>query len=315
MRLQQSASAAAAQSDTTLTLGAGTTPTTKAADTWGAKVPEPSATSVPAWFAAVPEPQKKPAAAKQQLLERAATVRISSTNGPFISYAEEQQRPHGSGAAGGYRAAEEEEHYKPSYKDDKPSYYKDDKPSYYKDEDKAPYKPSYAEDKAPYRGPGGYPEEEHDSKPNYDGPGAADGPRYGDKPEQKPYYDGYPGAAAGPHYGGHPEEETPYYPRKQQQKPYSDDADSITDYLEADVGLYGGEAIVIAGVVTSVKGMPHGKGMPHYTKGMVEHVAAFNGVSLSKKAYEALPYDTPHVKTGAYKVVFFEDDYADRYIP
>lgn len=302
VRVQQSASAAAAPSDTILPLGAGTTPTAKAADTWGAKVPEPSATSVPAWFAAVPEPQKKPAAAKQQLLERAATVRTSSTNGPFMSYAEEQQHPHGS--AGGYRAAEEEEHYKPSYKDDKPSYDKD--------EDKAPYKPAYAEE--PRRGPGGYPEEEeHDSKPYYDGPGAAYAPRYGDKPEQKPYYDGP--AAAGPHYGGHPEEETPYYLRKQQQKPYSDDADSIIDYIEADVGLYGGEAIVIAGVVTSVKGLPHGKGMPHYTKGMVEHVAAFNGVSLSKRAYEALPYDTPHVKAGAYKVVFFEDDYADRYIP
>jgi hypothetical protein len=71
-------------------------------------------------------------------------------------------------------------------------------------------------------------------------------------------------------------------------------------------GFWGGEAIIYAGVVTSVTG---GKGV-EYHQGMVEHVAWFDpkAVMLSKATYEGLSYDVPHIKPNGYKVVFMKDE-------
>jgi hypothetical protein len=89
---------------------------------------------------------------------------------------------------------------------------------------------------------------------------------------------------------------------------------AAADFVESvtPTGLYGGRATILAGVVTSVTGIEKGV---HYHRGMVEHVVFFEGSELSAAAYEALPYDTPHVKPGAYKIVFIGEDeeYSDKH--
>jgi hypothetical protein len=82
-------------------------------------------------------------------------------------------------------------------------------------------------------------------------------------------------------------------------------ADTI-DKNTQDSGLFGGEATIIAGVITSITGLEKGV---EYHRGMVEHVVRFEGNKLTAAAYEALPYDTPHISPGKYKIVLMEGEH------
>jgi hypothetical protein len=82
-------------------------------------------------------------------------------------------------------------------------------------------------------------------------------------------------------------------------------ADSVAKHTQ-DSGLYGGQATIIAGVITSITGLEKGV---EYHRGMVEHVVRFEGTKLTAAEYEALPYDTPHIFPGKYKIVLMEDDH------
>lgn len=70
-------------------------------------------------------------------------------------------------------------------------------------------------------------------------------------------------------------------------------------------GMYGGEAIIITAAITSFTGLEK---TFEYQHGMVEFVAAFTGTPLTNAAYEALPYDVPHIKPGGYKLVLVGDE-------
>jgi hypothetical protein len=73
-----------------------------------------------------------------------------------------------------------------------------------------------------------------------------------------------------------------------------------------DSGLFGGEVTIITGVITSITGLEKGV---EYHRGMVEHVVRFEGTKLTAAQYEALPYDTPHIFPGKYKIVLVEDEH------
>jgi hypothetical protein len=70
-------------------------------------------------------------------------------------------------------------------------------------------------------------------------------------------------------------------------------------------GMYGGQAIIITAAITSFTGLE----TPfEYQHGMMEYVASFDGKALTNAQYEALPYDVPHIKPGAYKLVLVGDE-------
>jgi hypothetical protein len=68
-------------------------------------------------------------------------------------------------------------------------------------------------------------------------------------------------------------------------------------------GMSKGKAIIYAGVV-SAQGIKHHPTRKH---GVIEHVASFEGKSMTVAAYEDLTSDIPHVKPNGYKVVFLGD--------
>jgi hypothetical protein len=68
-----------------------------------------------------------------------------------------------------------------------------------------------------------------------------------------------------------------------------------------DSGLYGGKATIVVGAITSVTGLKQGV---QYSNGLIEHVVRFEGAKkLTAARYEELPYDTPHIFPGKYKIV------------
>lgn len=73
--------------------------------------------------------------------------------------------------------------------------------------------------------------------------------------------------------------------------------------VTSDSGLFGGKATIIVGAITSVEGL---KGV-QYSHGLIEHVVRFEGAKkLTAARYEDLPYDTPHIFPGKYKIVLME---------
>lgn len=66
------------------------------------------------------------------------------------------------------------------------------------------------------------------------------------------------------------------------------------------------QATIVTGLITSITGTEtHGVS---YHRGLLEYVAAFQGRLLTADDLEDLPFDSPQVEGGAYKLVFMAED-------